>query len=93
MTFSRVYAGEKLPSSVEGIDFLIVMGGPQDPATSIETCPHFDSKAEQAVILQAVKADRRSLVSAWDSQLIGEALGATFDHSPEKELTDFTELS
>ena len=90
VTFSRVYAGEKLPSSVEGIDFLIVMGGPQDPATSIETCPHFDSKAEQAVILQAVKAGKAVIGICLGSQLIGEALGATFDHSPEKEIGKFT---
>ena len=30
VTYSRVYEGEALPSSVDDIDFLIVMGGPQD---------------------------------------------------------------
>lgn len=40
VTFFRVYTRNKLPSFVQDIDFLIVMGGPQDPATSVGTCPH-----------------------------------------------------
>lgn len=47
VTYSRVYAGEVLPADAEGIDFLIVMGGPQDPVTTLKACPHFDSKGEQ----------------------------------------------
>lgn len=89
VTFSRVYAGDKLPSSVGDIDFLIVMGGPQDPATSLGTCPHFDSKAEQAVITQAVKAGKAVIGICLGSQLIGEALGASFEPSPEKEIGKF----
>ncbi|MGQ8474727.1 glutamine amidotransferase, partial [Klebsiella pneumoniae] len=30
VTYSRVYAGDRLPDDAVGIDFLIVMGGPQD---------------------------------------------------------------
>lgn len=33
ITYSRLYQGERLPESVENIDFLIVMGGPQSPDT------------------------------------------------------------
>ncbi len=29
VTYSRVYAGDRLPDDAVGIDFLIVMGGPQ----------------------------------------------------------------
>ena len=47
-TYSRVYDGNSLPEKVDDIDFLIVMGGPQDPVTSIEQCAHFDAKGEQA---------------------------------------------
>ncbi|HDU3917966.1 TPA: glutamine amidotransferase, partial [Klebsiella pneumoniae subsp. pneumoniae] len=28
VTYSRVYAGDRLPADAVGIDFLIVMGGP-----------------------------------------------------------------
>lgn len=29
VTFTRLYEGDKLPDSISGIDFLIIMGGPQ----------------------------------------------------------------
>lgn len=89
VTYSRVYEGEALPSSVDDIDFLIVMGGPQDPATTPEECPHFDAKAEQAVIASAVRAGKAVIGICLGSELIGEALGASFAHSPEKEIGKF----
>lgn len=89
VTFSSVYAGDLLPSDAEGIDFLIVMGGPQDPATTVEECPHFDSKAEQALIYSAVNTGKVVIGICLGSQLIGEALGASFAHSPEKEIGKF----
>lgn len=89
VTFSRVYAGDVLPFDAEGIDFLIVMGGPQDPATTVEECPHFDSKAEQALIYSAVNTGKVVIGICLGSQLIGEALGASFAHSPEKEIGKF----
>lgn len=89
ITYSRVYAGDELPANAEGIDFLIVMGGPQDPATTREQCPHFDSLAEQALIAAAVSAGKRVIGVCLGSQLIGEALGAPFSHSPEKEIGKF----
>lgn len=89
MTFSRVYAGEKLPNNAEGIDLLIIMGGPQDPAITLEECAHFDSKGEQAVISAAVNAGKAVIGVCLGSQLIGEALGAPFAHSPEKEIGKF----
>lgn len=87
--YSRVYAGDALPASVDEIDFLIVMGGPQDPDTPQSECPHFDAKGEQAVIAAAVAAGKVVLGICLGSQLIGEALGATYDHSPEKEIGKF----
>lgn len=89
VTFTRVYAGEKLPKDAQGIDFLIVMGGPQDPAVTVEECPHFDSKGEQAVIASAVKTGKAVIGICLGSQLIGEALSAPFAHSPEKEIGKF----
>lgn len=89
VTYSRVYAGDRLPPDADGIDWLIVMGGPQDPATTREACPHFDAKAEQALIASAVKSGKVVIGVCLGAQLTGEALGATFAHSPEKEIGKF----
>jgi len=89
VTYSRVYAGDALPTDAKGIDFLIVMGGPQDPVTTLEECLHFDSKGEQALIASAVKTGKAVIGICLGSQLIGEALGAPFAHSPEKEIGKF----
>lgn len=86
VTFSRVYRGEKCPNDAQGIDLLLVMGGPQDPAVTQQECAHFDSKGEQALISCAVKSGKAVIGVCLGSQLIGEALGAPFAHSPEKEI-------
>lgn len=89
ITYSRVYLGDELPQSVENIDFLIVMGGPQDPNTTLAECPHFNALAEQALIKKAINAHKIVLGVCLGSQLIGEALGAKFEHSPEREIGKF----
>ncbi len=89
MTYSRVYLNGEFPSTVKEIDFLIVMGGPQSPDTTVEMCPHFNSLAEQAVIKKAIQANKVVLGVCLGSQLIGEALGAKFEHSPEREIGKF----
>ncbi|EPO1083709.1 type 1 glutamine amidotransferase [Cronobacter dublinensis] len=89
ITFSRVYEGQKLPDDVQDIDLLVVMGGPQDPSVTPDECPHFDSGAEQALIASAVRLDKAVIGVCLGAQLIGEALGARFAHSPEKEIGKF----
>lgn len=89
VTFSRVYAGEKLPEEVKGINLLVIMGGPQDPAVTVEECAHFDAKGEQAVIASAINAGKAVIGVCLGAQLVGEALGAPFAHSPEKEIGKF----
>ena len=86
---SRVYEGEKLPESPEGIDFLIVMGGPQSPATTLDECAHFDAAAEKSFIFRSITAGCAVIGVCLGSQLIGEALGAKVEHSPEKEIGKF----
>ncbi|MCA0934274.1 type 1 glutamine amidotransferase [Vibrio alginolyticus] len=87
--YSRVYAGDSLPNNVDDIDFLIVMGGPQDPETTNEQCAHFDAKAEQVIITKAIESGKVVLGICLGSQLIGEALGAHYEHSPEREIGKF----
>ena len=89
VSYSRVYQGEPLPESANGIDFLVIMGGPQSPDTTKAECSHFDAAAEIALIAKCIAANRAVIGICLGSQLIGEALGATFGHSPEKEIGNF----
>lgn len=89
ISFSKVYENDVLPESVDSIDMLIVMGGPQSPNTTLDECPHFNAKAEIAMIQKCISAEKAVVGVCLGSQLIGEALGAKFDHSPEKEIGIF----
>ncbi len=89
LSWSRLQAGEALPATVDGIDLLIVMGGPQSPETTTAECPHFDAAAECALINQAIVAGKAVIGVCLGSQLIGTALGARHAHSPEKEIGKF----
>ena len=48
ISWSRVYAGDRLPENANAFDMLVVLGGPQSPRTTLSECPWFDSHAEQA---------------------------------------------
>ena len=89
MSYSRVYQGDPLPEDLQSTDLLIIMGGPQSPATTREECPWFDAQAEKALISRAIEAGKTVIGVCLGSQLIGEALGAAFCHSPEKEIGKF----
>ncbi len=88
-SYSRVYLRDPLPASAEGIDLLVVMGGPQSPSTTTAECPHFDAAAEEALIARCVAARRAVVGVCLGAQLLGEALGAPVEHSPEKEIGKF----
>ena len=89
LSYTRVYQGDPLPEELGGTDMLIIMGGPQSPATTREECPWFDAQAEKALISRAIEAGKTVIGVCLGSQLIGEALGAAFCHSPEKEIGKF----
>jgi GMP synthase (glutamine-hydrolysing) len=88
-SYSRVYANEPLPKSVEGIDLLVVFGGPQSPDTTTDECAYFDAAAECALILKCVAAGKAVVGICLGAQLMGEALGAKHGKSPEKEIGVF----
>ena len=46
---TKVYEKEKLPETVDDIDFLIVMGGPQSPDEDRQVFPYYDPKAENCI--------------------------------------------
>ncbi|MEH3774473.1 type 1 glutamine amidotransferase [Enterobacter asburiae] len=89
LSYSRVYQGDPLPEDLVSTDLLIIMGGPQSPATTLRECPWFDAQAEMRLINRAIKAGKTVIGVCLGSQLIGEALGAAFCHSPEKEIGKF----
>lgn len=89
MSYSRVYQGDPLPEDLQSTDLLIIMGGPQSPATTLKECPWFDAQAEIRLIGRAIEAGKTVIGVCLGSQLIGEALGAAFCHSPEKEIGKF----
>lgn len=91
LTYTRLYQYEGFPD-VDKFDCLIVMGGPQSPATTTVECPYFDAKKEIAFVRDAIAAGKFTLGVCLGAQLIGEALGAGFGHSPNKEIGVF-ELS
>jgi GMP synthase (glutamine-hydrolysing) len=89
ISYTRFYQNDTLPENVDGLDYLIIMGGPQSPATTEEESPHYHAKEEMAFIRKAIDADKLVLGVCLGAQLIGEALGAAFGHSPEREIGVF----
>ncbi|KAJ4252011.1 hypothetical protein NW762_011312 [Fusarium torreyae] len=88
-TYTRLYLGEPLPTSVDLIDLLIVLGGPQSPSTTKHECPHFDAGAEKDLISKCINAGKAVVGICLGAQLVGQALGAPWHKSPEKEIGNF----
>lgn len=88
LEYTRLHLGEACPAHCDA-DFLVVMGGPQSPATTLEECPHFDAAAEIKFIRSAIDQNKLLLGVCLGAQMIGEALDARFAHSPNREIGVF----
>lgn len=86
ITSTKVYEKEPLPETIDGIDFLIVMGGPQSPDEDRENFPYYDPQAEIKLIQKAMKADCYIVGVCLGAQLLSVAYGAEYEHSPEREI-------
>lgn len=88
ITYTRLYAGDTIPEECN-FDFLVIMGGPQSPATTLKECSYFDAKKEIVFMKKAIDQNKILLGVCLGAQMIGEALGARFEHSPNREIGVF----
>jgi len=83
-----LYQGDALPLNIN-FDLLIILGGPQSPLTTLEECSYFNVDKEIAFIKKSIEAGKAVIGVCLGAQLIGEALGATFEKSPFTEIGYF----
>ena len=86
---TKIYLGESLPSCHKAIDLLIILGGPQCPETTEQECYYFKADEEISFIRGCIKSGKAVVGVCLGAQLIGEALGAKFEKSPNKEIGYF----
>lgn len=79
----RLDRGEALPSTLEGIRALVMMGGPMSVNDEDQ---HPWLAAEMALIRQAVTTGLPTLGHCLGGQLIARALGGTVSRNPVKEI-------
>jgi len=83
LTCTRFWAGETAPATVDGFDWLVVMGGPMN---IYQYRDHPWLKAEKRVIRDAVAAGKRVLGVCLGAQLIADALGGKVYQNAEREI-------
>lgn len=85
---TRLYLGEQFPEKLD-FDLLVILGGPQSPLTKRQEYPYFDVDREVSFIRECISDGKAIVGVCLGAQLIGEALGAKFEHSPHKEIGYF----
>ncbi len=83
VTCTRFYAGEPAPATVDGFDWLIVMGGPMN-IYQYRDYPWL--RAEKRVIRHAVAANKRVLGVCLGAQLLADVLGGKVYQNGEREI-------
>ena len=84
VSYTRVWKREALPQGTE--DMLVVLGGFQCPDTTTEECEYFHAEDEMALIRRYAEAGRIVIGICLGAQLLGQALGAHYGKSPEREI-------
>ena len=85
----KLFLHQSVPETIDNIDILVILGGPQSPDTTTAECPYFDAAAEISMIQKCIRANKIVIGVCLGAQLIGESLGAKYEHSPEKEIGNF----
>lgn len=85
VSYTRCWLYEQVPTEADA-DMLVVFGGYQNPATTKEECDYFDAEAEKELIRKYAEAGRIVIGVCLGAQLMGEAFGANYEHSPEREI-------
>jgi GMP synthase (glutamine-hydrolysing) len=86
LNYCSPFLGEKLPRG-SSFDLIISMGGPQSASSDLSKYPYL--KDEVDFLRAALKAGILVLGFCLGAQLIGEALGASTERSPHKEIGIF----
>ncbi len=89
ITYTRCYQGENFDKIDTLPDLLVVLGGPQNPQTSLEECPYFNAVQQRSFISQCILSNVAIIGSCLGAQLVGEACGAEYEKSPEPEIGGF----
>jgi GMP synthase-like glutamine amidotransferase len=83
LSVTRFYAGEEPPATVDGFDWLIVMGGPMN-IYQYRDYPWL--RDEKRVIREAATAGKRVLGVCLGAQLIADVLGGKVYQNAEREI-------
>lgn len=84
--FIRCWEQTEFPQPETLPDLLVVLGGPQNPGTTKKECPHYDTEAEQLLIRRCRDAGRMVVGACLGAQLMSQAFGGQFLHSPNREI-------
>ena len=85
VSMTRCWLYESVPESVDA-DMLILLGGLHGPSDTKAECDYFDSAKEKDLIRDYVDSGKIVIGVCLGTQLIGEALGAAYSLSPEREI-------